>query len=322
MTTDPSPGSSSAMDVESVAALKIIPPPRSLIGKGEAATGLHLLHYGTFSDLTITCQSTTFKVHKCYLLARGGSFFQTAICGEFVEGHTSVIDLPEDDPDILARLLLYVYAGQYEFGCPQESGSQLPALRNISTTFKLDLPQVFDIVMVHIKIFAAAVKYDITPLRDQARKCFVHSFGQRAEQVCFDKFPRLQDLISAVYNTTPSHESELRDLCVIEAMHERENCKECRDVGSTTLLDTFEAVPEFCADMACCWCDSLEGPAYNCTSCEFNVNWIIRPCACKRWRGICTKKACVEARTATTVCCVCGAKGSLIRTREVAMMTA
>jgi hypothetical protein len=310
------------MAVESVATANISPPLRSLIGKDEATTGLHLLKYGTFSDLTITCQSTTFRVHKCYLLAKGGDFFQSTICGGFAECHTSVIDLPEDDPEILARLLLCVYTGQYASGCLPESGSQLPGLTDISTTTQSDLQQASDIVMVHIKIFAAAVKYGIPVLRDQARKSFAQTFGRSFEEECFEKVPHLQALISAVYSTTPSHESELRDLCVIAAIHERDTCKGCKGIGSSTLLDTLEAVPEFCMDMACCWSDGTSPPKYKCTSCGSIVAWMIRPCACKHWRGVCSKEACAEARTAATVCYGCGAKGSLVRKKKFAPLTA
>ncbi|KPI40226.1 uncharacterized protein AB675_7475 [Cyphellophora attinorum] len=343
MATNPAQESSSSVEVESADNANLDPRLRDIIGKDQAATGLHLLKYGTFSDLIITCQGTTFKVHRLYLLAKGGNFFQAAICGGFAESHTHTIDLPEDEPEMVARVLLHIYTGQYESGCAEEPDSQLPHLDNIASATvqssqsdrhnheRNDNSQGDDgdekdevkppklnsgNVMIHVKMFAVAVKYGIPGLRDQARKAFAGTFSCWSDVWCLDKLPKVEEIITAVYRTTPSQERELRDLCVVQALVEMIKCKSCKGTGSRSLLKSLEDVPEFGADLACY---RLGDPnrkgdlAYQCSECYAEVAWIIGPCACRKWGGnICMEVACVNARRAATVCYECGAKGTLL----------
>jgi hypothetical protein len=161
-------------------------PVRDIIGKNEAETSLHLFQHGNFADLTLSCQGRTFNVHKFILLTKGGTFFQSVVCGGFAESHTSSIDLPEDDPHIIELVLLHIYTGQYESGVkttesPAQSphdhgpgdGKHAPDDRAVVTSRD---PMDTDAVMTHVAVFAAAVKFGIQSLQDQARIAFVRTF--------------------------------------------------------------------------------------------------------------------------------------------------
>ena len=63
-----------------------------------------LLESGKYSDLTITCGSKGYPVHRA-LLATRSSFFDGACRNPFVEAQTGVIDLSEDDPEAVEHVV-------------------------------------------------------------------------------------------------------------------------------------------------------------------------------------------------------------------------
>jgi hypothetical protein len=62
----------------------------------------------------ITCQGHTWNVHKVIGVA-ASAFFKAAVCGGFSEANTSVVNLPEDTPMTVARLILQMYSRTYPF---------------------------------------------------------------------------------------------------------------------------------------------------------------------------------------------------------------
>ncbi|KAH7366603.1 hypothetical protein BKA66DRAFT_573270 [Pyrenochaeta sp. MPI-SDFR-AT-0127] len=80
------------------------------------ATILRAYKNGEFTDLTITCRSMTFKVHQV-VVCSACDFFRKSL--EFAGGKEAVekcIDLPEDDPEMIRRLIAYLYLGDYDPG--------------------------------------------------------------------------------------------------------------------------------------------------------------------------------------------------------------
>ncbi|EAT77701.2 hypothetical protein SNOG_14849 [Parastagonospora nodorum SN15] len=73
----------------------------------------NLLNSGEYSDLTIICGDETHKVHKAIVCSRC-DFFERAerfpVGREAAEG---TINLPEDEPKIIALLLEFLYTGEY-----------------------------------------------------------------------------------------------------------------------------------------------------------------------------------------------------------------
>jgi hypothetical protein len=59
------------------------------------------------TDATITCQGHTWRVSKD-IIAAESEFFRAAMCGNFSEARTSTPDLPEDDSEMVARLLRWI----------------------------------------------------------------------------------------------------------------------------------------------------------------------------------------------------------------------
>ncbi|KAJ5737406.1 uncharacterized protein N7483_002531, partial [Penicillium malachiteum] len=70
------------------------------------------LETGKYSDLTLSCQGEEFTVHSMVLCNQSG-FFEKALSGQFQESQSRVINLPEDDPDIVKKMLDFCYRGDY-----------------------------------------------------------------------------------------------------------------------------------------------------------------------------------------------------------------
>ena len=206
-----------------------------------------LLATGHFSDLTITCKGYNFRVHKTVLIEQGGDFFQRAICSGLSETHTSIIDFPEDDPKIIARVLLHICGFEFLSNCAAID-LKLEPEDSLAQSYNLRL----NLVKTHLKMFAAAVKFGIDNLRDKARKYFVLSFNTRIRTNLIDLCDISYDfesIVSAVYSTTPSDARELRDLCLLELLFERDNAS-----PDSRLIDMLvrlsQAIPDLTVDLA------------------------------------------------------------------------
>ncbi|CRL23925.1 BTB/POZ fold [Penicillium camemberti] len=71
-----------------------------------------LLLRGEFSDMKIICQGITFKAHQAIVCTQS-SYFRSAICGGFKETSAKVINLQEDEPETIERVLSFLYLGGY-----------------------------------------------------------------------------------------------------------------------------------------------------------------------------------------------------------------
>ncbi|KAH6624043.1 BTB/POZ protein [Chaetomium sp. MPI-SDFR-AT-0129] len=74
-----------------------------------------LLGSEKFSDMRIRCGGREFPAHRAIVCPQS-SFFDAALTSGFVETHTRIVELPEDDPDVLERFLQFLYTGTYEDG--------------------------------------------------------------------------------------------------------------------------------------------------------------------------------------------------------------
>ena len=73
---------------------------------------IKLLVSGRHTDVNILCRGHTFKVHKTVLSA-ASTFFDRVCDSQFQEGQTSTITLDDDEPALMARMIIFAYTSTY-----------------------------------------------------------------------------------------------------------------------------------------------------------------------------------------------------------------
>ncbi|KPI45957.1 uncharacterized protein AB675_587 [Cyphellophora attinorum] len=301
---------------------------RELIGGSERDRALRILQHGHYSDLIINCQGHTFRVHKFILITKGGDFFERAICGGFSETDKSKIDLPEDDPGVIARALHYIYTGGYESfdhtqgpqlsltdlssSQDQENELSISQADNLNWIASKFAPEVHRL-LIHVHMFAIACKLGNPALKEHARKAFLIGVTLVMKRThCLEFFPHIEIIFSTVYETTSAHERDLRNVCLQEAMVELHVCKTTDQMcKKSRLRKMIEGLPDLAVDVSTHYLRQRGlGIMSECRDCKRQNWWFGGICACGYWHKYCDEPDCVAAAEALTQCTRCGAKGT------------
>ncbi|KAI9781051.1 MAG: hypothetical protein M1839_006326 [Geoglossum umbratile] len=175
-----------------------------------------------YSDLTITCGSEIFKVHRAVVCPRS-KFFAAACDGRFKEGITSEIALPEDDPETVQRMLSFLYRSDYDDELHTIATDGLHAVAPVGDTesiASMDSQPEKQTPFFHggwrvndaplfsaIHVYAIADKYDIPDLKRFARSRF-QDWALKGIWLRKD-FPAI---IRAVFELTPDDKLGLREI--------------------------------------------------------------------------------------------------------------
>ncbi|KAI0859965.1 hypothetical protein F4860DRAFT_481275 [Xylaria cubensis] len=127
-----------------------------------------LYHRGEYSDLTISCGQSRYRVHKA-LVCPQSNFF-TAACGAgFKETRERIVDLPDDDPWAVKMMVHYFYHFEYDTQSVMESSQNSSEATHASLGEASQIPSS---LVLHAKIYALAEKYNICGLKDFALQEF------------------------------------------------------------------------------------------------------------------------------------------------------
>ncbi|KPI40374.1 uncharacterized protein AB675_7479 [Cyphellophora attinorum] len=284
---------------------------RELIGGSEQDRSLRILQHGHYSDLTVTCQGHTFSAHKSILISKGGDFFERAICAGFAETEKSKIDLPEDDPNIIARILRYIYTADYDACIVFDPLAALS--KKSGREGAVDESQYIGSrpakALLHAHMFAAATKFGNYSLKQSARRAFFRELtdGGRYGPCLHRDLPDVQRLFAEVYESTPPDERELRDICLYWLLTERHSCSHSVDCGHRTTWLLLKSIHDLAVDFAT---HKFRANFGKCQSCSKSFSWIVGPCACDLWPNRCHKPGCKAAAHASAQCYLCGGKGA------------
>ncbi|KAI6849644.1 hypothetical protein KC323_g9571, partial [Hortaea werneckii] len=200
----------------------------------------NLLENGKFADLTIICGTHTYKVHKNILCAHSDYF---AALPKFAEGKTNTIhfkaigddedDEACDDPEAIKLMIHYFYYLDYTATIASKTSllsttgteiasktvpppkkkkkvDKVPAKRTATGTSASSSRD--DDMVMHAKVFAAAVKYQVAGLSKLAAKKFKDAVKVNWHDGTF------AEAVHIVYTTTPAHVRALRDV-VTKILH-------------------------------------------------------------------------------------------------------
>ena len=138
-----------------------------------------------YSDLTVTTQDRSFKVHKAIVCSQ--SRVLAAMCDSgFKESSTSILRLEHDDPVTVERMLKFLYIGNYDYGIFHSL-------------------ECHDL-MADTLVYSIADKYDIEWLKEIVKAKF--EGPARRLWSCKD-YPAV---IAKVFDTTPDTDMGLRDI--------------------------------------------------------------------------------------------------------------
>ncbi|KAH8660232.1 BTB/POZ protein [Xylariales sp. PMI_506] len=74
------------------------------------SSNANLLSTGDLSDVTVKCGGQIWKLHRSIICPRC-PFFEKAFCGNFQEGNTDILELPEIEPNRFKHIVDYLYSG-------------------------------------------------------------------------------------------------------------------------------------------------------------------------------------------------------------------
>ncbi|KAL8930453.1 MAG: hypothetical protein Q9208_000637 [Pyrenodesmia sp. 3 TL-2023] len=179
-----------------------------------------LLETGKYSDLTLTCRGREFAVHRS-VLCPASKFFAAACDGGFMEAREGRINLDDDDPGALERMLSYLYTTHYDDrGPPSETQTPSSAMdtREEPGDGQSNVRGNVDnrtSILNNVSVYALAEKYDIEDLKDLAKE----TFGYR---LTLQKWAHedLFTVLEVVYRTTPFSDRGLRDIISVVCAYE------------------------------------------------------------------------------------------------------
>ena len=154
------------------------------------------------------------------------------------EAKEATLDLEDTDPDLVERMLLFLYSNQYPSDLAERSDEKL---------------------ILHAHMYAMADRFDVRGLKSSTRMAFelmMNSMGVDDHE----QMPNLLEVLTTVYNTTPDSDRGLRD--VVKNMVWRRRIKVLRRPEIQTFAkankgfgaDIMDALLDAITVGGNCWC--------------------------------------------------------------------
>ncbi|PQE06300.1 BTB POZ domain protein [Rutstroemia sp. NJR-2017a BBW] len=166
-----------------------------------------MLESGRYSDLTIKCGGKVFRVHRNVVCLQSKPL-AAHVDGVFLEAVTGEINLPDDHPAILERLIKFLYTGDFDATpSPSEVVAEEPSGEVGSETVNGSL----DTLTICTRIFVMAEKYDIPALKTLAKTKFEAAVSSDWNTSALSESLRL------MYDGLPDSDRLLKDVAVAAA---------------------------------------------------------------------------------------------------------
>lgn len=212
------------------------------------------LYTGEFSDVTIICDGHEFHMHKVLLLSKKSHFFESILRGSFAEAHSSRIEIKDQEPAIVARMLSWFYVDTIIrdlHDCPLNFSSfedaYTRAIRGSKSSYDLWCCKL------GVAMYAIASQFGIPGLQQDACDLFEKEFGESGIfscsiwDTCSDD--DVEDLIRSVYTTTSEIEHGLRDFVVKDILQLRQ----CDPKFGCKIDKLVRSSPGLAMDLARCF---------------------------------------------------------------------
>ncbi|KAJ5938430.1 BTB/POZ protein [Penicillium verhagenii] len=169
-----------------------------------------LLLGGQFSDIDIICQDVTFKAHRAIVCTQS-RFFNSAFCDGFKESFDRSINLKDETPETIERVLSFLYLREY-----QDEGNVVlfrPSTDDSDSVSQGDkfneMEALKSKALNNILVFTAADKFEIDPLKNLASEKFSEWVSGNWDSSIFP------EVVEEALALTPSHETKLQEIIAV-----------------------------------------------------------------------------------------------------------
>jgi len=142
---------------------------------------------GAYHDFVIHCETRSWPVHRVVICLRS-EYFRKACDGEFEEARTREIRLAGNEPDIVDRMIDYLYLSNYD--------------DFVSAKEPLGVPQ--GRLVVNALVYALADQYGINPLKDVAAQKTIAALNDDWKDESF------LTALNIAWTSTPQSDRQLR----------------------------------------------------------------------------------------------------------------
>ncbi|KAG9228015.1 hypothetical protein BJ875DRAFT_436043 [Amylocarpus encephaloides] len=166
--------------------------------------------------MTIKCGGAVFAAHKIVVLPQ--SKVLAAAFRNFIEGESGEIDLEEDDPIYVRKMLEFCYKQEYTLG----------------------LGEVGSALISHTHLYILGDKYDITPLREHAKA----NYEEILESTKTQDSKYFLESIETLYEFTCRSDDELR--CIAKTVI-------CNRLTEFIMMDSWRDLSDRIANDILAW---------------------------------------------------------------------
>ncbi|CRG86066.1 hypothetical protein PISL3812_03069 [Talaromyces islandicus] len=194
-----------------------------------------------YSDLTIICGTEVFPVHRNIVCPRSAYFARS--CGGNFKEALGTIELSDQDPNMIRRVLRFLYTGDYAFEIEgdEEKKDNLGQPSSQDSLIPPEYSGVFNACQFHVRMYPQADYFQIDGLKRRAGKYFRKSFLDRPSKESFEA------VIAEIYTSIPECDDQIRDAAIELTM---DNLETLRNGTEVILLDGFlKRSPAFAADL-------------------------------------------------------------------------
>ncbi|KAF7504609.1 hypothetical protein GJ744_002036 [Endocarpon pusillum] len=255
-----------------------------------------LLDTSRFADFTINCGGYSWKAHRAMIVPASG-YFARLCHGQFKEASNQSVTLEEDDPQMVARLIVFLYSRTYPMTGKDAKKSADSVRRLLASNDQAYRDQSEDekLLTFHASLYGVADKFECHELKELCQNAYIWGLHGSFS------IPDFISSIKVVYETTPETDIGLRKWAVFVAQGYKAMLQ-----SHPSFKALFMSTPDFGWELATAY---TEDQKYWCTRCEADTLQDYA-CICGQ-NGICLGNDDCILESSEFWCGECGTFGSI-----------